>query len=235
MKFDLEGNNEWAKAFPLESKTLKTYPNASWGAMGSDLQISDSGYVYMKGSFTGSIVFHNDTLVEDTTSVIVNMIADDVFIAKLDPNGNPLWGKYAGNMGGQGLETGDFYVDPAQDILYLVGYWAAANNLNKMATPTNNAKYIFLGKEGEPSTVNISEIEAEDYALLVYPNPSAGTYYVSKPPSTGQLNYQVVDIHGKVILDGQLKTNMEVIDLSNVSKGMYFLHTEVGLIKLLKE
>ncbi|MFT6922835.1 MAG: hypothetical protein ACJA1C_001842 [Crocinitomicaceae bacterium] len=235
MKFDLEGNNEWAKAFPLETKSLKNFVGASWGAMGTDIQLSDSGYVYLKGSFTGSIIFYNDTLVEDTSSVIVGSISDDAFIAKLDQNGNPIWGKYAGNQGGQGLETGDFYVDAAQDVLYLVGYWAAPNNLFKMATPTNSVKNIFLGKEGEPSSVSVEEISAEGITLLVYPNPSTGVYHVSKPPNTGSFEYSVIDIQGNLVLSGALIKNMESIDLTDMSNGMYFLKTELGSMKMLKQ
>lgn len=233
-KFDLDGNHAWSQSYPLHTKTLKTYTNASWGALGSELQIADSGYVYLKGSFTGSIIFNADTLYEDTSSVILGTIADDVFIAKLDPHGNPIWGKYAGNSGGSGLETGDFYVDPSQDIVYYVGYWASPNNLNKMATPTNNPKYIFLGKEGDSSTVSVSEIAIDDVSLLIYPNPSEGTFFVSKPPKTGSLDYFIRDFKGSVILDGTMTTNKAIIDLSDFPTGVYFFQAEYGAVKLIK-
>lgn len=233
MKYDLDGNHQWAKPFPLATKTLNTFPNAPWGAMGTNLSVTDSGYVYMKGSFTGSIIFQNDTLVEDTSSVVLGQIADDVFITKLDMNGNPIWGKYAGNSGGVAYETGDFWVNPVTDILYLVGFWASPNNL-KNSTPTNNVKGIFIGKEGVPNTLSINEIEADKYSLLIYPNPSDGIYFISRPKSTNDLDYEILNSQGNIVLSGKMKNSKEYIDLSNLSSGLYFFSTEFGSMKLLK-
>jgi len=235
LKYNLDGATEWSKSFPLATKTLKDYPQASWGATGSHVQISDSGYVYLKGSFTGSIIFQNDTLIEDTSSVVLNVLADDVFIAKLDPNGNPIWGKYGGNMGGIGLETGDFYVNPATDILYLVGYWFSPNNLFKWSNPTDGVKNFFIGKEGVPSTVSMDEISSDGITLFVYPNPSTGEFIVSKPPNSQSSTYQILNTQGEVILSGVLDENIKSIDLTNYASGMYFLRTELGSTKLLKQ
>ncbi len=236
VKYDLDGNYNWSKAFPLATKTQKTYPNASWGASGTHLSLTDSGYVYLKGIFTGSIIFESDTLVEDTTTVVLGSIADDVFIAKLDPNGNPLWGKYAGNSGGIGYETGGFWIDSENDIMYLVGYYTDSNNVNKSSmSPTSSVKNIFIGREGEPNVASFSEIPYSGNTLLVYPNPSSGVYYVSKTSQTGNIRYQILDIRGNIMTAGTLKANKEAIDLSEFAPGMYFLTTDQGSVKLLKE
>lgn len=165
---------------------------------------------------------------------MIGQLADDVFIAKLDMNGNPIWGKYAGNAGGLGLETGDFWVDPVDDILYFVGYWAAANNLNKMSSPTNSVKSIFLGKEGEPNSASITEINSDNFSMLIYPNPSDGIYYISKLVNVGDIDYHVLDIQGNLILSGKMKNNKEYIDLSDFSSGLYLFRTNFGSTKLLK-
>ena len=103
-----------------------------------------------------------------------------------------------------------------------------------MATPTNSIKQIFLGKEGEPSTVDVAEIKAEKFTLLVYPNPTTGEFYLSKPNNIANINYHVLNIHGNVILSGILSEDKERIDLTDFSSGMYFLRTDFGSTKLLK-
>lgn len=236
MKFDTDGNHQWTNTYPLATKTLKNYPGASWGAYATDLQISDSGYVYFKGSFTGTIIFNNDTLVEDTNTVILNTIADDVFIAKLDQNGNAIWGKYGGNQGGQGLETGDFYVDPATDLMFLVGYYASPNYLNKSMLPDSVITNMFVGREGTPaSTVSVEQITLEKGQLLVYPNPSSGQFTVSLPPNSDALNYSIIDLQGKIIQQDTLTNSKALIDLSDEVDGVYFFRTNYGAVKMMKQ
>ena len=232
IKYDLSGGYNWSKAFPLATKSIKTFPNASWGALGSHLSVSDSGNVYLKGSFTGTIIFQNDTLIEDTTSVVLGSIADDVFIAKLDSNGNPIWGKYAGNSGGYGEETGGFWVDAVNDIIYMVGYYVLPNNL-KM-TIVNSTKNIFIGKEGDPFA-GIIEITNNENTLLVYPNPSEGIYYVRKSGQMVNCSYHIMDLRGNVLMSAEFTADEEVLDLSQFSVGMYILQTDFGVTKLLKE
>ena len=234
-RYDLNGNYQWAKAYPLASKTLKSFTGASWGALGNELQLSDSGYVYLRGSFTGSIIFNNDTLVEDTTVVLPNYVADDVFIAKLDGNGDALWGKYVGNMGGDGSQNGAFWVDPELDVLYLVGYYADTNNLNKLQTPTDPIKGIFIGKEGGASTVGLNEIESEDFSLLVVPNPSNGHVNIYKSAETPILPYSLCTSDGRVVASGKLISDKEQLNFEEYESGIYLLITEFGTVKLIKE
>ena len=235
LKYDLNGNHLWSRGYPLATKSLKTFPNASWGALGNEVQITDAGDVYFRGSFTGSIIFANDTLVEDTSTVILGYLADDVFIAKLDPNGNPTWGKYAGNSGGVGNESGDFWVDPVTDNIHFVGYWADTNNLLKNTTPNDALKQIFVAREGGPSTVNVEEIQHRKVRLLVYPNPSEGIFRVSKAVNVGNFDFQVLDMKGRVLLSGVLEKPLEMIDLSHFQSGFYFLKTGLGTMKLIKQ
>lgn len=234
LKYDLDGNYLWAKGFPLDSRSLKTFPNASWGALGNEVQITDAGDVYLRGGFTGSIVFANDTLVEDTSVVLLGYICDDVFIAKLDPNGNPIWGKYAGNSGGDGIETGDFWVDPETGYIHFVGYWADTNNLLKSSTPDDALKQIFIAKEGGPSAVSIEEIQHDNIRLLVYPNPSRGLFHISKAVNAENYEYQIVNMHGQLLMRGKLEKPLVTVDLSDFDNGVYFLQTPIGTTKLVR-
>ena len=56
--------------------------------------------------------------------------------------------------------------------------------------------------------------------VRVYPNPSSGIFYLNSPKS---YNYQVIDMAGKVLMEKQTSGNKELIDLSAVENGMYFI------------
>jgi len=235
-KYDLEGNYHWSKAYPQATYTEKTNPQGSIGSSGTNLSIADNGNIYLKGIFTGSIVFAADSLVEDTSVVLLNTIADDVFITKLDPNGNPIWGKYAGNAGGLDFDNGNFYVDQVNDIIYMVGYNAAANNINKLSfTPSEAEKRMFVGKEGDPLATAVIELKNNNDLLLVYPNPSTGNFTISKTKQAGNIRFEVFDYQGKSIKNGEFKENVEVLNLLDQEPGMYFLLTDFGTLKLIKQ
>src|SRR5687768_11738586 len=91
-------------------QTLAQTPNLVWtrleGTTNSDYVAKvvqdSSGNFYVTGSFWGStLVIGTDTLL--------NNGANDMFFAKYDPNGNPLWAKSAGGT------TLDFGNDIAVD------------------------------------------------------------------------------------------------------------------------
>ncbi len=67
--------------------------------------------------------------------------------------------------------------------------------------------------------------------LIVYPNPSNGTFHINTAVSG--LQYQVVDVFGAVIIDW---SDSDTLDLSNAPAGYYFLETNLGQhVKLLLE
>jgi photosystem II stability/assembly factor-like uncharacterized protein len=69
----------------------------------------------------------------------------------------------------------------------------------------------------------LSNDEFSTQNVSVFPNPSKGIFTV-KTKNIANLNYQVVDITGKVILKDSLKNKNEfTINMSPYSSGMYFL------------
>ncbi|MFD1552073.1 hypothetical protein DNU06_00755 [Putridiphycobacter roseus] len=62
----------------------------------------------------------------------------------------------------------------------------------------------------------------KETVISIYPNPSEGIFYLN---TSEQYFMQVIDMTGKVIIEKQTTgNNKELIDLSNVEKGMYFIH-----------
>ncbi|MES2477923.1 MAG: SBBP repeat-containing protein [Bacteroidota bacterium] len=63
--------------------------------IGKGIDVTDSGYVYITGNFSGKVDFDISTLDADT-NYITSKGANDIFLAKLDLSGNFLWAKAVG-------------------------------------------------------------------------------------------------------------------------------------------
>jgi len=101
-KLDSNGNWLWVK------QTVGIYPDASYG-----IAVDDNGNSYVTGYFWGNAIFGATTLTSNGYN--------DIFVAKLDSNGNWLWAKQAGgtwddycydiavDTNGNSYVTGDFW------------------------------------------------------------------------------------------------------------------------------
>lgn len=93
VKYDAAGNVLWAKSFGT--------PNDDEGRC---LTLEGSGNVYVSGYFNGAALAMGST-------TLTNSGNDDIFIAKLDLNGNVLWANSVGNVNDNrpsGIQMGDF-------------------------------------------------------------------------------------------------------------------------------
>ncbi len=111
-KYASDGNYQWS--------SLIGYSDAGSSSLRSelaDIEVSDSGYVYVCGSF-------NDTLFYETgsgTQWAVSNGYTDIFFGKLSPNGEFLWMKTYGDVYDD--KAGAIAISPQGDI-YLTGYYS---------------------------------------------------------------------------------------------------------------
>jgi hypothetical protein len=113
--------------------------------------------------------------------------------------------------------TGDYnftYNDSALNIIWAYG------------TGTNLGYHLAAGRG---STALGFTLGVEDFAALdkiaIAPNPSNGVFTISKNSQTSISKVTVYDINAKVlkVIDSELDLEAIQIDLSNFSKGLYFL------------
>jgi len=57
--------------------------------------------------------------------------------------------------------------------------------------------------------------------LIIYPNPTTGLIYVSGSREAN-MDYELVDVIGKIVSAGKLNSKNGIIDISELSKGIYF-------------
>jgi len=67
--------------------------------------------------------------------------------------------------------------------------------------------------------------EYENYGLLIYPNPNTGQFTIipNNPEQLGTLNLIVYQINGHKVLEETLTKQVLKIDLTQFSKGVYYL------------
>ncbi len=69
--------------------------------------------------------------------------------------------------------------------------------------------------------IGIKDVE-ELEGIYIYPNPNTGMFIVENEAST-LLEYQIRDLLGRNIQEGQLRQNSEQLNLGEVSKGIYLI------------
>lgn len=82
------------------------------------------------------------------------------------------------------------------------------------------------------NTLSIPEFETQN--AIIYPNPSTGIFIFKHGFHSENEAYQITDITGKIIFYGNLENEKTQLDLSLVQSGVYFLKTNVGVFRLMK-
>jgi len=87
----------------------------------------------------------------------------------------------------------------------------------------------------DASTI-LSVNDFEEGEFLIYPNPSKGIFNIKRVNTIGEnMNVKVYDVTGKLV---RSKLNVDgdyELDMSNVSKGLYFLQVSIGNKRLVKK
>ena len=160
-KYDVNGNVLWAK---------NAGGTSSDGAL--SVAVDASGNTYLAGSFTSSTLAFSSTTLTNA-----NVGWDDIFLAKYDVNGNVLWAKNAGGMGGDMAYS--VSVDVSGNI-YLTGGFASPTLAFGSTTLTNSGSTdMFLAKYDANGTVLWAKSTGgttDDYAFSVSVDVSGNTY-----------------------------------------------------------
>jgi len=93
--------------------------------------------------------------------------------------------------------------------------------------PINNVNDILSVLTSYNGITGISNPTKETFnSFEVFPNPSSGIFYLTSDVITGNFDYQIIDISGKVVYSSELvlsKNQRVSLDVSFLNKGIYFL------------
>lgn len=222
-KLNSSGNFVWAKS--MGSKQAES---------GQSISVDNSGNVFTTGYFWDTADFDPSP----STFTYTSNGAADIFISKLDVNGNFLWAEQIGRTGydyGLAITT-----DPTGNNIYTTGFYQDTVDFDPLLTTytlaANGATDIFVHKM-IPSTVGTVELGVGSSEFLVYPNPTNGTVNLnaSNTDSYRDASVSLYNTLGELLLTTVTKGTKCTIDLTNYPNGMYFIKIGQLTQKIIKE
>jgi regulation of enolase protein 1 (concanavalin A-like superfamily) len=190
IKTDENGNSIWTKSF---------------GGLGSEYPSSmkrnnDNGYI-----ITGKIEGYGNL--------------EDVYLIKIDENGDSLWTK---SIGGAANEAG-YSVQQTNDNGFVI-----AGVSNSFSSGDYD---IYLIKTNENGLVlGNNEYLSEDFNFNIFPNPGSGLFTIDFANTERNLtSLEIYNLDGQLIYNRNLENNYNriiQIDLSNHPKGFYFVQVQ---------
>ena len=210
--------------------------NAQTGSVGwakkiGSNQVYDNGYgiavssdndIYITGAFNGTLSLESTNISSSGSS--------DAFIIKLNNSGTPVWGKA---LGGNESDIGTA-VAANNGFVYVAGYFFSSSaqfgNINLTSFGGND---IFVAKITDNNTMNVDETLFSQTNFRLYPNPANSILHVEVKENT---NIKIVNFLGATVATQQLQTGNNAVDVSSLTKGIYFVHNSTGgAVKFIKD
>jgi hypothetical protein len=201
---------------------------------GNSIAIDNKGNIFTTGSFRESVDF-------DPGIGMANLSAigeSDIFIQKLDENGNFLWAKsFGGNLSDVGSSI---FIDTVGDV-FTTGSLRGTVDFDPGTDVKNltsvGGEDIFVHKMKQTATGVADMGNGIDISL--YPNPSNGFIHIALNEAVGEAAITITDLQGKIIHSEQMsaatKSSMDI----QAPNGVYFIHVKTAkgqsIMKLIKE
>jgi len=223
-KLDANGNFVWTKTF---------------GGIDDDAASSitkdSNGNIYIAGIF-------KDTVDFDFSSGMDNHYSNggtDIYIEKLDTNGNFLWTK---TFGGTNFEYSTFITIDSFESIYTLGFFEGTLNFDPGNGTDNHTSLggydVFIHKLSQ-SNIGVNEF-SNNIQVVAYPNPTTGIVNVTSNHALKNVELILLDIQGNQVLAKNYESLTNItINLNNLSGGIYILSIKtpqgVETMKLIKE
>jgi len=216
-KLDSNGNWLWAKQAGGTS-----YDE------GVSIAVDANGNSYVTGVFWGSATFGATTLTGSGNF--------DVFVAKLDSNGNWLWAK---QTGGTSFDFGYGIAVDANGSSYVTGFFMESATFGTTPLTSSGGYDIFVAKLGEGNSINLPDIIPFNGIRSIYPNPfnplTTIDYEISKP---ADVKIEIYNNRGQLVRSfalgykkqGSYKLTWEGEDNNGClcSSGIYYIRMQAG-------
>lgn len=237
LKLDVNGNFKWATAFGGPNTWVNT------------TSIDKAGDIYLTGWIMGTINF-----TVGTETITLNSAGEsDVFIAKINDDGNIDWVK---NVGSAQQDEASGIAVHSSGTIHVTGFFKSTTDFDPTdgtfnLTPTSPDKAdVFLiklnqqeiavppppvdegpGEEEEPGeeehVVGITEYPSDE-GTAFYPNPTNGPLTVELPNSAETVRITITNNVGELVLSVNLTAEDRSIDLSPLPNGVYHLLRQTG-------
>ena len=195
---------------------------------GYSIAVDANGNSYVTGVFWGSATFGATTLTGSGNF--------DVFVAKLDSNGNWLWAK---QTGGTSFDFGYGIAVDANGSSYVTGFFMESATFGTTPLTSSGGYDIFVAKLGEGNSINLPDIIPFNGIRSIYPNPfnplTTIDYEISKP---ADVKIEIYNNRGQLVRSfalgykkqGSYKLTWEGEDNNGClcSSGIYYIRMQAG-------
>lgn len=203
LKLDQNGNSIWIDQGHSSGTTDGSY--------GYDIQINQSGNIYVNGMFSSSAIFNDTLKLSDKES--------DFFLAKYNSNGDCIGFSHCGKGFG-----GNIAIDDQGNIFCTISIQDTFHIGNDVFESFGKKRDIVIAKSS-PLGTGIQPI-APDNILYIYANPSSGKCTIKIPiefQKENKLFLCIYDNSGKKIFENMYDPRNEElrINLEFNAKGIY--------------
>ncbi len=183
-KLDSNGNFIWAKQM-----------GGTGVDIGSSITVDDFGNIYTTGSFEDLVDFNPGAGVSNITS----NGSHDIFIQKLDANGDFIWIK---QMGSPGYERATSNTVDASGNVYTTGYFrSTVVDFDPGPGVSSLISYGYDDSFIQKLRVSGVGIIENDFGseILIYPNPTDGNFLVDLGENYKSVLITITDLAGRLI------------------------------------
>lgn len=216
-KINPEGTIAWAKELPSDGVSL-----------GYCLVTSSTNELFVSGYFNGTMALGPDTLVE------TNAADTESFIAKMDSDGNFVWGRQYGGI--FTVDRSAMSID-SNDNIFVSSAFEGTVDIHPDPTVINEVSSLgfrdnFLIKLRN-SALSVEEHQSGE-TFAVYPNPTQNEIRLSAPKSLDGKAFILYDLAGRQVMAGTVDLG-RTVDLSPLQSGMYNLVIGSQTSKVVKQ
>lgn len=117
----------------------------------------------------------------------------------------------------------------APSVVASAGHVMKAGNLSlewtlgEVVTETRTSSSLIVTQGFHQGNLGITSVQNQELSsLAVYPNPTSSILTIENPESL-ELQFTLTNMEGKLLLQNQLRTSNQEINLENLSQGNYIL------------
>lgn len=211
LKTDSSGEGLWVKGFESQGR-------------GQSIIIDSSDNVYVTGYFTGTVDFDGITLTSSPTANTSNM-----FVLKTDSSGTVEWAEH---FFGSEVNYGNGVALGLAENIYVSGYFSGTVDFEDTTLEAIGYLNIFLVKIAMDGNLIVEQNQPGQYR--VYPNPVKDIIHIEIESGT-EADVEVFNLLGQKVMNCGTITNNELLDLSNLTTGVYLLKINNSIIKIKKQ
>lgn len=189
-----------------------------------DVQCDVGGNVYLTGAYYNSFTHFNTVLVAP-------YINSDVFVAKLDSIGNPLW---AQQVNGHAYMCEITAAKCSSNRVYLTGdyrNYVADFGGASLPAPLGDDIYMACIKSSVDNNMcsysSLQDFGETMHQVIVYPNPNNGVFEV-QVEGAEEYRVEVFSLDGKRMLIRDIQSENSLFEMGNPDAGLYIILLTIG-------